>query len=86
MTRGRRWLSRLADLRKQPPVCPQGRHGAAHRFRHTFASEFYRRHKDLLALRNLLGHTKIEVTERYLRSLGVEYGTTEYMSPDDWLK
>lgn len=58
----------------------------AHRFRHTFASEFYRRHKDLLALRNLLGHTKIEVTERYLRSLGVEYGTTTYESPDDWLK
>lgn len=58
-----------------------------HRFRHTYASVWYERHKDILALRNLLGHSKVETTQRYLRSLGHEYGTEAgmYMSPGDWL-
>lgn len=57
-----------------------------HRFRHTYAAAWYERHKDLLALRNLLGHSKVETTQRYLKALGMEYGTgSEYASPGDWL-
>jgi site-specific recombinase XerD len=56
-----------------------------HRFRHTYAAEFYRRHRDIMALRNSLGHAKVETTQRYLVSLGVEYGVAEYASPGEWL-
>ena len=57
-----------------------------HRFRHTYAAAWYERHKDIMALKNLLGHSKIETTTRYLKSLGLEYGTgCEFASPGDWL-
>lgn len=55
-----------------------------HRFRHTFASDFYRTNKDIVALQNRLGHSKIETTMNYLKSLGVDYGYgDEYRSPDE---
>lgn len=58
----------------------------AHRFRHTYAAEHYRKHRDIIAVKQLLGHTKIAVTERYLASLGVNYGIEkDYASPDEWL-
>jgi hypothetical protein len=42
--------------------------------------------KDLIALKNMLGHGNVEVTMKYLRALGVEYGTTgQYGTPDEWL-
>lgn len=57
-----------------------------HRFRHTYSSNWYERHKDIMALKNLLGHSKVVTTERYLASLGQSYGTgSEYASPGDWL-
>lgn len=57
----------------------------AHRFRHTYASKWYTRHRDIMALRNLLGHAKVETTQRYLRSLGLDYGTgDEYATPTSW--
>lgn len=55
-----------------------------HRFRHTFAVTDYRANKDILALRNRLGHADVKVTQRYLQSLGVDYGQDDsYVSPDD---
>ncbi|MEY4762771.1 MAG: site-specific tyrosine recombinase XerD [Pseudomonadota bacterium] len=61
-------------------------HVHPHRFRHTYTCEWWPVNKDIVALKNLLGHSKLQTTERYLRSLGVEYGTgDEYRTPDDWL-
>lgn len=55
-------------------------------FRHTFAVEFYNRNRDILALKGILGHTSIEMTYRYLASLGVDYHETgKFQSPDEWL-
>lgn len=72
-------LRHLGDYAGVPDVTP-------HRFRHTYASEWYRHLRDIMALKNLLGHSKVEVTQRYLRSLGVDYGTgDEYSTPDSWL-
>lgn len=57
-----------------------------HRFRHSYATAFYRQHKDLLALQRLLGHSEAKTTLVYLRSLGVQYGAdADYKSPGEWL-
>ena len=57
-----------------------------HRFRHTYAAEWWTANRDLYALKNLLGHSRLQTTEIYLRSLGLEYGTgPEYKTPDSWL-
>lgn len=72
-------LGHLGDYAGVADVTP-------HRFRHTYAAEWYREHRDIMALKNLLGHSKVEVTQRYLRSLGLEYGTgDEFSTPDTWL-
>lgn len=39
-----------------------------HTLRHRFATEVYQRHPDLLALRDLLGHSSVATTEIYARS------------------
>jgi integrase/recombinase XerD len=57
-----------------------------HRFRHTFATEFYLRNRDIIALKGMLGHTSVEMTMRYLASLGIDYHEAgNYASPDEWL-
>lgn len=57
-----------------------------HRFRHTFAVEHYRAHRDLLALQSLLGHSEVKTTMTYLRTLGVDYGSEAgHRSPGEWL-
>lgn len=57
-----------------------------HRFRHTFATEFYNRNRDILALKGILGHTSVEMTMRYLASLGIDYHEAgKFASPDEWL-
>lgn len=58
----------------------------AHRFRHTFAVQFYRQHKDIMALKELLGHSKVGTTQEYLRTLGLSYALERsYASPASWL-
>lgn len=49
----------------------------AHRLRHTFAVRWWmsQDNPNIYALMNLLGHVKIETTMRYLRGLGIDYGT-----------
>jgi integrase/recombinase XerD len=58
----------------------------AHRFRHTYATEHYRKNRDLVGLQHALGHTEPETTIGYLRGLGVAFHQeARYPSPDEWL-
>lgn len=52
-------LSRIGDRAGIPHVHP-------HRFRHTFATEFLRNGGDILKLKALLGHTSLEMVQRYV--------------------
>ncbi len=57
-----------------------------HVFRHTYATQHYRAHKDLVALQTLLGHASVEMTMRYLRQLGATYGAEAGLrTPGEWL-
>jgi site-specific recombinase XerD len=40
-----------------------------HRLRHAYANELYRKTKDVLLIKKLLGHSNIATTSRYLESL-----------------
>ena len=54
----RSWLGERAELPAEK------RH--PHVLRHTFATRYYRRHKDLAGLQRLLGHADIRTTMRYV--------------------
>ena len=43
-----------------------------HTLRHSFAVNYLRRGGNLAYLQRILGHSSISVTERYLRSIGIE--------------
>ena len=43
-----------------------------HTLRHTFAVEYLRAGGNVLYLQRILGHTSLEMTNRYVRSLGIE--------------
>jgi len=43
-----------------------------HRFRHTFACNLVRQNSNIANIQRLMGHTDLRMTQRYLRSLGVE--------------
>lgn len=44
-----------------------------HRFRHTFATNYYKQTHDIVGLQKVLGHNSIKMTLQYLRSLPDEY-------------
>ncbi len=44
-----------------------------HRFRHTFATNYYKQTHDIVGLQKLLGHRGLKMTLRYLRSLPDEH-------------
>lgn len=57
-----------------------------HRFRHTFATEYYLSCRDVKATQFALGHSRVMTTENYLRALGTDYALTQnYPTPDGWL-
>lgn len=59
-------------------------HAHTHRLRHTFAAEFTRTNRDVYATKARLGHKKLATTERYLHSLGVDYGLdATYRTPGE---
>lgn len=76
------WVSGLADK-------PFTEHGAIHfmrllskvtninchlhRFRHTFATNYYKQTHDIVGLQKVMGHNSIKMTLQYLRSLPDEY-------------
>lgn len=65
---------------------PQIKPCIAHRFRHTYAAAHYTKHHNIMALMHLLGHTKVDITQKYLRTLGVDYGMDAHLStPGEWL-
>lgn len=43
---------------------------AVHAFRHTFAKKYYLKTRDVLSLKNILGHKSLDITNKYLRELG----------------
>jgi integrase len=43
-----------------------------HRFRHTFACTLAKNNADIISIKNVMGHSSIKMTERYLRSIGSE--------------
>jgi len=45
---------------------------SSHDFRHYFANKFYTETKDIVALKNILGHASINVTDIYLQSIGIK--------------
>jgi site-specific recombinase XerD len=45
---------------------------SAHDFRHYFAVQEYKKDKDILRVSRLLNHAGIQITQRYLRSIGIE--------------
>lgn len=44
-----------------------------HRFRHTFATNYYKQTHDIVGLQRVMGHTSIKMTLQYLRSLPDEH-------------
>ena len=45
---------------------------SCHDFRHYFATQEYCRDKDIVKLKNLLGHASINVTDQYLQEVGIK--------------
>ncbi len=58
------WVKRLSDL--------TGMKFHLHQFRHTFACALAKNGFSSCSIQKLMGHTDLRMTERYLRSLGVE--------------
>ena len=44
-----------------------------HRFRHTFATNYYKQTHDIVGLQKLMGHSNLKMTLQYLRSLPDEH-------------
>ena len=44
-----------------------------HNLRHLFAVTYYRQHKDVVRLADLLGHSSVNTTRIYLKTSGAEH-------------
>lgn len=70
-------IDRSVVWRKMKHLCKkahvEGKKVFPHNLRHLFAFTFYRRHKDLLRLAEVLGHSSIETTRIYTVSTGKEH-------------
>lgn len=44
-----------------------------HNLRHLFAVTYYRQHKDIVRLADLLGHSSVNTTRIYLKTSGEEH-------------
>jgi len=51
-----------------------------HTFRHTFATDLIRNGADIIAVRNMLGHSSVSATNIYIRVAGVDVKKTHSMS------
>jgi len=57
-----------------------------HRFRHTAATEHFRQHGNIAVVRSMLGHVKLDTTQRYLKRIGLDYAAEAGLaSPSEWL-
>jgi integrase/recombinase XerD len=59
-------------------------HISAHRLRHSFASELLRHGADLRSIQELLGHTSLEMTQRYLMLGSQQLRAAIDRLPDGW--
>lgn len=78
-TRVDRDLRRLAKCAGVTPI-------SCHQLRHFCATEMLRHGADIEAVRQLLGHTSLRMTLRYLHMLGADLARAHRRaSPGDWL-
>jgi len=61
--------------------------GSVHKLRHTFATSYLRRTRDMKGTRILLGHSTLAMTERYTQFIEAEdaLGAYDGQGPLDWL-
>jgi len=52
-----------------------------HAFRHTFAKNYYTKTHDIYKLKEILGHSTLSMTEKYVRSLGCALSETIEYNP-----
>jgi site-specific recombinase XerC len=69
------WVGRrVTELAYQAGIKERPRDGVStHALRHTCASDVYEASRDVLAVRDLLGHVSLATTQVYVRGLGVEH-------------
>lgn len=81
MTRDALWqiINRLGERANVPGVHP-------HRFRHTFATEFLRNGGDVLNLKAILGHSSMEMVQRYVHFVDADCAAAHALSDpaDNW--
>ena len=77
LTRGGSSLSRRQIWAEMKSICKEAGVEASkvfpHNLRHLFATTFYRVHKDIVKLADVLGHSSVNTTRIYLVTTGDEY-------------
>ena len=77
VTRSGRPLDRCSIWRQMKALCERAGVAASkefpHNLRHLFARTFYRVHRDIVKLADLLGHSNINTTRIYTISTGAEH-------------
>ena len=77
LTRSGRAIGRKQIWAEMKSICKEAgvdpRKVFPHNLRHLFAVEFYRAYKDIVKLADILGHSSINTTRRYLIGTGAEH-------------